>query len=98
MTTPKKSVRRGVHTGPADKTKKASRPLDFLVQLAKSKKVQASFERDPHAAMKAANLNSKERKALLSGDSNSIRKVMPGSKIHLPPNTTIKVTLIVIKF
>ena len=88
MTIPKKSVR----------IKKTSKSLDFLVQLAKSKKLQASFESDPHAAMKAANLNSKERKAFLSGDSNAIRKVMPGKQIHLPPNTTIKVTLIVIKF
>lgn len=48
--------------------------------------------------MAAAGLAAREQKAILSGDVDQIRRVMPGAKIRLPPNTTIKITLIVIKF
>jgi hypothetical protein len=48
--------------------------------------------------MTEAGLTPRQQKALMSGDLARIRNLFPGAKIHLPPNTTIKCTLIVIKF
>jgi hypothetical protein len=75
-----------------------SRLLDFLVQIPESAELQAKLESDPESTMQSFGLSASERKALMSGDIEKIRRVMPGAKINLPPNTTIKITLIVIKF
>jgi hypothetical protein len=82
----------------AKKSAKPSRVLGFLVDLADSKNLQAQFQTDPRKAMTGAGLLTREQTALLSGDLDRISRLFPGRKIHLPPNTVIKVTLIVIKF
>jgi len=56
-----------------------------------------AFQQDPHGEMKKAGLSDDERAAVLSGDPNKIRSLMPGGAKFPPPNLTITV-LIVIKF
>ena len=83
---------------PARAAKKKSKVLEFLVDLAEKKTLQTRFIKDPHETMKNAGITPAQRKAFVSGDLTKIKKLFPGGKVHLPPNTTIKCTLIVIKF
>lgn len=73
-----------------------SKALTFLVRLAESKSLQKRFERDPRKVMRIEGVSMPHQRVLLSGDVGRIQKTF--SAARLPPNTTIKVTLIVIKF
>ena len=82
----------------SSKAGSAKKVLDFLARLAEDNDLQVRFKTEARGTMKEAGISTTHQEALLSGDLERIKGLLPGGKIHLPPNTVIKVTLIVIKF
>jgi len=75
--------------------------LEFLTELSTNSESLENFSRDPEGTIDAAGLSSSEKEALLSGESDRVWNLLPSEMVagrFPPPNVTITITLIVIKF